>query len=68
MAKSLIIVDSCVFIKAFRKDARAKSDLKKLRVVQRIQLLLNWNYSREQIPKQKKKQYYEFLNRIMVSR
>jgi predicted nucleic acid-binding protein len=30
MAKSLIIVDSCVFIKAFRKDARAKSDLKKI--------------------------------------
>jgi hypothetical protein len=30
MAKSLIIVDSCVFINAFRKIARAKSDLEKI--------------------------------------
>ena len=30
MAQNLIIVDSCVFIKAFRKDARARKDLKNL--------------------------------------
>jgi predicted nucleic acid-binding protein len=28
MAKKLIIVDSCVFIQAFRKNDRAKNDLK----------------------------------------
>jgi len=28
MAQNLIIVDSCVFIKAFRKDAQAREDLK----------------------------------------
>jgi predicted nucleic acid-binding protein len=28
MARDLIIVDSCVFIKAFRKDAKANNDLK----------------------------------------
>lgn len=28
MAQNLIIVDSCVFIKAFRKDAQARDDLK----------------------------------------
>lgn len=30
MEKSLVIVDSCVFIKAFRKDARARNDLKEI--------------------------------------
>lgn len=30
MAKSLIIVDSCVFIKAFRNDAGARNDLKEI--------------------------------------
>jgi predicted nucleic acid-binding protein len=30
MARSLVIVDSCVFIKAFRKDIQAKNDLKKI--------------------------------------
>ena len=28
MAKDLILVDSCVLIKAFRKDAKANNDLK----------------------------------------
>lgn len=30
MAQSLIIVDSCVFIKAFRKDLQAKNDLRNI--------------------------------------
>lgn len=30
MAKNLVIVDTCVFIKAFRNDLQAKSDLKKI--------------------------------------
>jgi len=30
MARNLVIVDSCVFIKAFRKDIQAKNDLLKI--------------------------------------
>jgi predicted nucleic acid-binding protein len=30
MAQSLVIVDSCVFIKAFRKDAQARNDLENI--------------------------------------
>jgi predicted nucleic acid-binding protein len=49
MAKSLIIVDSCVFIKAFRNDALAKSDLKKIEgltaysVITQLELLTGAN-------------------------
>lgn len=49
MAKSLIIVDSCVFIKAFRKDARAKNDLKEIEgrtaysVITQLELLTGAN-------------------------
>jgi hypothetical protein len=30
MAKSLVIVDTCVFIKAFRNDLQAKTELRKI--------------------------------------
>ena len=49
MAKSLVIVDSCVFIKAFRKDARARDDLKKIEgktaysVITQLELLIGAN-------------------------
>jgi predicted nucleic acid-binding protein len=49
MAKSLIIVDSCVLIKAFRNDALAKSDLKKIEgltaysVITQLELLTGAN-------------------------
>ena len=49
MEKSLIIVDSCVFIKAFRKDAGAKNDLKEIEgrtaysVITQLELLTGAN-------------------------
>jgi len=51
MAKSLVIVDSCVFIKAFRNDLQAKSDLKRIEgntaysVVTQLELLVGANTS-----------------------
>jgi len=49
MATNLIIVDSCVFIKAFRKDANAISDLKAISantaysVITQLELLIGAN-------------------------
>jgi predicted nucleic acid-binding protein len=49
MAKNLIIVDSCVFIKAFRKDAMANSDLNGIinntaySVITQLELLIGAN-------------------------
>lgn len=46
MAKDLIIVDSCVLIKAFRKDISANNDLKEIRdntaysVITQLELLI----------------------------
>ena len=51
MAKSLVIVDSCVFIKAFRNDLQAKIDLKRIEgntaysVVTQLELLVGANTS-----------------------
>jgi len=49
MATNLIIVDSCVFIKAFRKDANAINDLKAISantaysVITQLELLIGAN-------------------------
>ena len=49
MAKSLIIVDSCVLIKAFRKDTLAINDLKSIMgitaysVITELELLIGAN-------------------------
>jgi predicted nucleic acid-binding protein len=49
MAENLVIVDSCVFIKAFRKDAVALNDLKNLQartaysVITQLELLVGAN-------------------------
>jgi predicted nucleic acid-binding protein len=49
MAKELIIIDSCVLIKAFRKDAVANGDLKEITqrtaysVITRLELLIGAN-------------------------
>jgi predicted nucleic acid-binding protein len=49
MAKNLIIVDSCVFIKAFRKDIQAKNELKQIEgyiaysIVTQLELLTGAN-------------------------
>ena len=49
MAKDLIIVDSCVLIKAFRKDVSANSDLKEIfnhtaySVITQLELLIGAN-------------------------
>lgn len=49
MAKNLIIVDSCVLIKAFRKDATAMNDLKEIAgctaysVITQLELLVGAN-------------------------
>jgi len=49
MAKNLIIVDSCVFIRAFRKDAMANNDLKGIinytaySVITQLELLIGAN-------------------------
>jgi tRNA(fMet)-specific endonuclease VapC len=49
MAKSLVIVDTCVFIKAFRNDLKAKNDLKKIQgntsysVITQLELLVGAN-------------------------
>jgi predicted nucleic acid-binding protein len=49
MAQSLVIVDSCVLIKAFRNDSLAKSDLKKIEgrtaysVITQLELLTGAN-------------------------
>lgn len=49
MAKNLIIVDSCVLIKAFRKDVLAISDLKEINnrtaysVITQLELLIGAN-------------------------
>jgi predicted nucleic acid-binding protein len=51
MAKSLVIVDSCVFIKAFRNDTDAKNDLKKIEgftaysIITQLELLVGANTS-----------------------
>lgn len=51
MAKSLVIVDTCVFIKAFWNDTQAKTDLKKLEgsiaysVITKLELLVGANTS-----------------------
>ena len=49
MAKDLVIVDSCVLIKAFRKDALANNDLKEIinrtaySVITQLELLIGAN-------------------------
>ena len=49
MEKSLVIVDTCVFIKAFRNDLQAKNDLKKIEgntaysVITQLELLVGAN-------------------------
>jgi len=49
MAKDLIIVDSCVLIKAFRKDASANNDLKEIinhtaySVITQLELMIGAN-------------------------
>jgi len=49
MAKDLIIIDSCVLIKAFRKDAKANNDLKNIAdhtaysVITQLELLVGAN-------------------------
>jgi tRNA(fMet)-specific endonuclease VapC len=49
MAQSLIIVDSCVFIKAFRRDAQAINDLKNIEgstaysIITQLELLIGAN-------------------------
>lgn len=49
MAKDLIIIDSCVLIKAFRKDAKANDDLKDIvdrtafSVITKLELLVGAN-------------------------
>ena len=49
MAKDLIIIDSCVLIKAFRKDASANNDLKEIvnntaySVITQLELLIGAN-------------------------
>jgi tRNA(fMet)-specific endonuclease VapC len=51
MAKSFVIVDSCVFIKAFRNDFNAINDLKKIEgftaysVITQLELLVGANTS-----------------------
>lgn len=67
MARDLIIVDSCVFIKAFRKDAKAINDLKPITdrtaysVVTYLELLVG------QILLKRKGLSQEFLNPTMES-
>jgi predicted nucleic acid-binding protein len=49
MAKDLIIIDSCVLIKAFRKDVLASNDLKEIMnhtaysVITQLELLIGAN-------------------------
>ena len=49
MAENLVIVDSCVLIRAFRKDAVAINDLKRLQgktaysVITQLELLIGAN-------------------------
>lgn len=49
MAKNLVIVDSCVFIKAFRKDSSAGNDLREIMdhtaysVITQLELLIGSN-------------------------
>jgi len=51
MAKDLVIIDSCVLIKAFRKDAQAINDLKTISeniaysVITQLELLIGANTS-----------------------
>jgi len=51
MAKDLIIIDSCVLIKAFRKDVKAMNDLKGIAnhtaysVITHLELLIGANTS-----------------------
>ena len=51
MEKSLVIVDSCVFIKAFRNNIDAKNDLKKIEgitaysIITQLELLVGANTS-----------------------
>ena len=66
MARDLIIVDSCVFIKAFRKDAKAINDLKPITdrtaySVVTLELLVGANTP------EKKGLSQEFLNPTMES-
>ena len=57
MAKSIVIVDSCVFIKAFRKDVQAINDLKQIEgrtaysIITKLELLTgaNTNLKKEAI-------------------
>ena len=49
MAQSLIIVDSCVFIKAFRRDTQARNDFNKIQgrtaysIITQLELLIGAN-------------------------
>lgn len=49
MAQSLVIVDSCVFIKAFRKDSQARNDLINIQgrtaysIITQLELLIGAN-------------------------
>jgi predicted nucleic acid-binding protein len=67
MAKDLIIVDSCVLIKAFRKDALANNDLKGIinctaySVITLLELLIGANTL------MKKRQLLKSLNPITES-
>lgn len=51
MAKNLILIDSCVLIKAFRKDVLANNDLKEIKnhtaysVITQLELLIGANTS-----------------------
>ncbi len=51
MAKDIVIIDSCVFIKAFRKDALANNDLKEIinrtaySAITQLELLIGANTS-----------------------